>query len=170
MLDEAVSLFQKLQRTVGSEQTFTSAKPLGRAAFRMYADAIGDPNPLYTDIHTSRNAGLDDVVAPPTLVCDTFRHYGNPINMSGLPTFLENQSPATPLRAGNSYRFLRPVRPSDIISATHKVTRAWQKQGRSGALAFQEVEISYHNQQGELLAVNTEVLCFREPSQSGDAS
>ena len=166
MQDESYSLFQKLRRTAGREQTFTADKPIGRAAFRMYADAINDQNPLYTNPDAARIAGLKDVMAPPTLLCDTFRFYGHEIDETGLPSALAQLSPGTPLRAGNSYQFLRPVHPSDVITARRKVTRIWQKQGRSGPLAFQEVEVTYRNQRRELLAVNTEVLCYREPEEN----
>lgn len=143
---------------------------MGRSAFRMYADAIDDPNPLYTDPDAARSAGLPDVMAPPTLLTDTFRFYGDSINESGLPTSLEQQSAGTPIRAGNSYRFFRRVHPSDVIAATRSVTRVWQKQGRSGSLTFQEVKITYRNQHDELLATNTEVVCYREPADVVEAS
>jgi acyl dehydratase len=168
--DETETLFQQLQRTVGQQQTFTSEKPIGRAAFRMYADAIDDPNPLYTDSDAARSAGLPNVIAPPTLLTDTFRFYGDAINEGGLPSALEQQSVGAPIRAGNSYRFFRRVHPSDVITATRKVIRVWQKQGRSGALTFQEVEITYRNQHDELLAVNTEVVCYREPVEGNEAT
>ena len=151
---------------MGSEHSFTADRPIGRASFRMYADAVQDPNPLYTNPEAARSAGLPDVMAPPTLVCDTFRFYGGAIGASGLPKALDRQSPGIPLRAGNSYQFFRPVHPSDVITATRKVIRVWQKRGRSGPLAFQEVEITYRNQQRELLAINTELLCYREPEDA----
>ena len=159
---------------MGSEQTFisknpigrVSKNPIGRAAFRMYADAIDDPNPLYTDPDAARSAGLPDLIAPPTLLTDTFRFYGDGLNESGLPSALEQQSPGTPIRAGNSYRFFRRVHPSDVITTTRKVTRVWQRHGRSGPLIFQQVEIVYRNQRNELLAVNTEVLVYREPADN----
>ena len=167
MKGETETLFQQLRRTVGQQQTFTSAKPIGRAAFRMYADAIDDPNPLYTDPDSARNAGFDDVIAPPTLLTDTFRIYGVDLNESGLPSALEQQSVGVPIRASNSYRFFRRVHPTDVITATRKVIRVWQKQGRSGALIFQEIEITYRNQRDELLATNTEVVCYRESDAIG---
>lgn len=169
MRDETDTLLQKLRRTVGHEQTFTSDKPIGRAAFRMYADAVDDPNPLYTNPDAARNAGLPDVIAPPTLLTDAFRSYGDELNESGLPSALEQHSIGTPIRAGNSYQFFQHVHPSDVISATRKVTRVWQKHGRSGPLTFQEVEITYRNQRNEILAINTEVLLYRDPTNGGEA-
>ena len=108
---------------MGQQQTFTAGKPIGRAAFRMYADAIDDPNPLYTDSDAVRSLDLPDLIAPPTLLTDTFRFYGDGLNESGLPSALEQQSVGTPIRAGNSYRFFRHVHPSDVIAATRSVTR-----------------------------------------------
>lgn len=168
MNDETDTLLQKLQRTVSQQQTFTDDRPIGRAAFRLYADAVDDPNLLYTNPDAARNVGLPDVMAPPTLLTDTFRFCGDELNESGLPTALDQLSPGTPLRAGNSYRFHRPLHPSDIITATRRITRVWRKQGRSGPLTFQEVEITYRNQNNELLAVNTEVLLFRDSEANGN--
>jgi acyl dehydratase len=37
-----------------------------RVKIREFADAIGDPNPVYTDAATARAAGYEDVIAPPT--------------------------------------------------------------------------------------------------------
>lgn len=170
MQDEAATLLQKLQCTVGQEQTFTTDRPIGRATFRMYADAIADPNLLYTDPDAARNSGLPDVMAPPTLLTDTFRFYGDAINEGGLPSTLERQSLGTPIRAGNRYRFYHPVHPSDVITATRKVIRVWQKHGRSGPLTFQEIEITYRNQHKELLAVNTEVLLYRDAGEMDGAT
>ncbi len=155
---------------MGRTHTFTSDKPIGRSAFRMYADAVEDPNPLYTIPVNARSAGLDDVIAPPTLLTDTFRFYGNSLSESGLPTALECNSPGSPIRAGNTYNFFRRVHPSDVITATRKVTRVWQKRGRSGSLIFQEVEITYRNQHEELLATNAEVLCYRETPENCNIS
>ncbi|GAA2004876.1 MaoC family dehydratase N-terminal domain-containing protein [Nakamurella flavida] len=39
---------------------------VGREAIRRFADAIGDPHPLFRDPHAAREAGHADVVAPPT--------------------------------------------------------------------------------------------------------
>ena len=82
----------------------------------MYADAIRDPNHLYTDPDAARNSGLPDVMAPPTLLTDTFRFYGDAINERGLPSTIERQSLGTPIRAGNRYRFYHPVPPPQMSS------------------------------------------------------
>jgi len=39
---------------------------VGREKIREFADAIGDPNPVYRDRDAARTAGHPDVIAPPT--------------------------------------------------------------------------------------------------------
>ena len=161
-------LLRILEASVGREQTFTDSQEMGRAAFRMYAEAIQDANPLYTDHELAQNLGLKDVMAPPTLICDTFRIFGDDVDEAGHPLALEQQFAGTPLRAGNEYEFFQPVHPNDVVTLRRKVMKVWEKRGRSGTLVFQRVEVAYHNQRNELLAVNNEVLCYRESQQDQD--
>jgi acyl dehydratase len=37
-----------------------------RGAIRRFAEAVGDPSPLYRDAAAARDAGFDDIPAPPT--------------------------------------------------------------------------------------------------------
>ena len=159
-------LLQILEATVGQEQAFTDSQEMGHAAFRMYAEAVQDANPLYTNHELAQSLGLKDVMAPPTLICDTFRFFGDDVDEAGYPLALEQQFAGTPLRAGNEYEFFQPVHPSDIVTLRRKVVKVWEKKGRTGTLVFQQVKVTYHNQRNELLAVNNEVLCYREPQQA----
>ena len=159
-------LLQSLQDSVGQEQAFTDSQEMGRSAFRMYAEAVQDANPLYTNHELAQRLGLKDVMAPPTLICDTFHFFGDDVDEAGQPLALEQKFAGAPLRAGNEYEFFQPVHPSDIVTLRRKVVKVWEKKGRSGTLVFQQVKVTYHNQRNELLAVNNEVLCYREPQQA----
>ena len=159
-------LLRILESSVGQEHTFTDSQEMGRAAFRMYAEAVQDANPLYTSHEFAHSLGLKDVMAPPTLICDTFRFFGDDVDEAGHPLALKQQFAGTPLRAGNEYEFFQPVHPSDVVTLRRKVVKVWEKKGRSGTLVFQQVKVTYHNQCNELLAINTEVLCYREPQQA----
>jgi acyl dehydratase len=50
-------------------RTFPAAAPyeVSRVKIAEFADAIGDPNPLYRDRAAAQAAGYADVIAPPTL-------------------------------------------------------------------------------------------------------
>jgi acyl dehydratase len=49
-------------------RTFAASKPyeVSRHKIEEFAEAIGDPNPLYHDPGAAREAGYPDVIAPPT--------------------------------------------------------------------------------------------------------
>ena len=51
---------------VGREYPPTEPYEVGREKIREFADAIGDPNPIYRDPAAARALGYPDVIAPPT--------------------------------------------------------------------------------------------------------
>ena len=122
-------LLQILEATVGQEQAFTDSKEMGRAAFRMYAEAVQDANPLYSNHELAHSLGLKDVMAPPTLICDTFRFFGDDVDEAGQPLALEQQFAGTPLRASNEYEFFQPVHPSDIVTLRREVVKSLGEEG-----------------------------------------
>ena len=69
-------LTPELRALVGRETSYTAPEELGRAAMRYFALAIGDHNPLYTDQEFARAHGYPDVIAPPTLICETNQYAG----------------------------------------------------------------------------------------------
>ena len=48
---------------------------VGREKIREFADAIGDPQPMYRDAAAAQAAGHPDVIAPPTFVMVLFNQY-----------------------------------------------------------------------------------------------
>ncbi len=51
---------------IGRTYPATEVYEVGREKIREFADAIGDPNPVYRDADAARAAGHPDVIAPPT--------------------------------------------------------------------------------------------------------
>ncbi|MBQ12002.1 MAG: hypothetical protein CMJ45_10685 [Planctomyces sp.] len=159
--EEADSLIAKLKATIGKEVVFQAPDELGRASFRQYALAIGDFNPLYSDRGLAQAHGLRDVMAPPTLICDTWQFVDSDFDETGRQSALKDELEMGGLRAGNSYEFFQPVHPDDIVSARRKTKNVYEKIGRSGRLLFCEIETSYSNQRNELLATNVETMFLR---------
>ncbi|MGH3994922.1 MAG: FAS1-like dehydratase domain-containing protein [Pseudonocardiaceae bacterium] len=54
------------QSFVGRSYPPSRAYEVGREKIREFADAIGDPDPVYRDPSAARAAGHPDVIAPPT--------------------------------------------------------------------------------------------------------
>jgi len=161
----ADSLFEQLKATIGRELVFQAPDEMGRPAFRQYALAIGDFNPIYSDGEFAATHGLRDVMAPPTLLCDTWQYVNSDMNDRGDLLGRGAFGEPTGLRAGNEYEFFQPVHPDDVVTARWLVKDVYERKGRSGALVFQVIEATYSNQRGELLARNTETLFYREEGQ-----
>ncbi|MBF6331157.1 FAS1-like dehydratase domain-containing protein [Nocardia transvalensis] len=149
---------------IGREVTYIAPEPLGRPAIRYFAQAVGDENPLYTDENYARAHGYDDVVAPPTLICETNQYTGLPRDDEGFAGHSWCvEAPGTRLvRGGNSYEFHRPVHPTDIIAATWCVTDVEEKSGK----LFVHSRATYRNQNDDLLATNDETLIYVPLEQS----
>ncbi|MFI5605957.1 MaoC family dehydratase N-terminal domain-containing protein [Amycolatopsis sp. NPDC051903] len=56
------------QSFIGRSYPPDSLYEVSREKIREFADAIGDPNPIYRDPEAARAAGHPDVVAPPTFL------------------------------------------------------------------------------------------------------
>lgn len=54
------------QSFVGRSYPPSSVYEVSREKIREFAEAIGDPNPLFVDVEAARAAGYPDVIAPPT--------------------------------------------------------------------------------------------------------
>ena len=160
----ADSLLDRLKATVGQELVLEAPEEIGRSAFRQYALAVGDFSPLYSDRGAAEAQGLRDVMAPPTLVCDTWQYVDSDMDERGDLVGRGSFGELTGLRAGNEYEFFQPMHPDDVVTARWLVKEVYERTGRSGSLVFQVVEATYSNQRGELLARNTETLFYREES------
>ena len=158
----ADSLFEQLKATVGQELVFEAPDEIGRSAFRQYALAVSDFNPLYSDREHAASNGLRDVMAPPTLICDSWQYVDSDMDQRGDLVGRGSFGELTGLRAGNEYEFFQPVHPDDVITARWLVKDVYERTGRSGSMIFQVVEATYLNQRGELLARNSETLFYRE--------
>ena len=155
------SLLERLKATVGQKIVRRAPDELGRSSLRQYALAIGDFNPLYSNREFAQANGLRDVMAPPTLICDTWQYVDSDMDERG---DLLGRGPIRELeglRAGNEYEFFQTIHPDDVITAHWTVKDVYEKTGRTGSLVFQVIETTFYNQSYELLARNTETMFYR---------
>jgi acyl dehydratase len=122
---------------------------------RRYAQAIGDPNPAFTDVDAATDAGFDGILAPP-LFCHTLAFEDVPANQlrtDGLPMELDLPLPVDrAVGGGSTYEVLGFVRPGDTITVTKVIEDIYRKAGSSGDLYFVVLTTEYVNQDGALLA------------------
>ncbi|MEU8132014.1 FAS1-like dehydratase domain-containing protein [Streptodolium elevatio] len=155
----------ELRAMVGRTATYTAPEELGRAAIRMFAVAVGDTNPLYTDREFARAWGYDDVVAPPTLLCETNQYAGLPADADGYAghTWGIDIPGTRKVRGGNAYTFHKAVHPDDVVTACWTLTDVAERRMSSGlAMVIVSSVATYSNQRGELLVTNEETVIWTE--------
>ena len=160
---EHESMVERYRHLIGTEHVYTAPDEIGRASIRKFALSIGDLNPLYVDRKAAAQSPYQDVIAPPTFVCETWQYYRGEVDGVGGFSDRMPMPEGQPIRAGNDYVFHRPLRPDDILTARWTVRDIYEKSGRSGALVFVVIEIRYTNQHDELIAENHETLAYRHP-------
>ncbi|MGI9667737.1 MAG: FAS1-like dehydratase domain-containing protein [Acidimicrobiia bacterium] len=154
-----------LHDRIGETVAYVASEPLGRAAIRYFAEAVGDSNPLSNDLDAARAAGYTDLVAPPTLVCETNQYASLPMDEDGYAGHTWGfEVPGTrQIRGGNQYRFHTPVVATDVITATWTISAIDERTSRTGAsMLIVRSSARYTNQDGELLAENDETIIFQE--------
>ena len=148
-------LTDEVRALVGRTRSYTAPEPLGRASIRYFALATGDDDPRH----------LAGDVAPPTLVCETNQFTGLPRDENGYAGHgWHLHIPGTrEVRGGNSYRFHRPVRPDDVVTATWTVTDVTERTTGAGqSMVIVTSLATYTNGDGALLVENEETLIYVE--------
>jgi acyl dehydratase len=115
-----------------------------RGAIRRFAEAIGDPNPLFNSEREARKSRFGGMIATPTFC----RSMGAPIPdiKLDMPTFRG-------LDGGSEWEYLAPIRAGDRITVQSKLVDLREAAGRLGPMVFSVVETTYTNQFGEVCAI-----------------
>ena len=157
-------LNDELRSRIGETRVYVAPEPIGKAAFRYFAQAVGDDNPLYTDDQFARQHGYEGVIAPPTLVCETNQYANLPRESTGYAGHgWDLDVPGTRLlRGGNEYIFHKEVRPDDILTVTWKIEDMVERTSSKGTpMVIVTSTAQYSNQSGELLVTNVETLIYQ---------
>ena len=149
--------------------------PIEEGHILMFARSIGDPNPLFTDREKAAASDVGGVIAPPTFVQASAQFdpdyslrpkdgepwFGSGATPSGRPRRSEGGGEgggASVLHAEQRFEYHSVVRAGDVLSATTRPGRTWEKQGRrGGTLHFSESVTEYRNQDGQLVVTATGV-------------
>jgi len=101
-------------------RTFPASEPyeVSRVKIAEFADAIGDPNPVYRDRAAARAAGHPDVIAPPTFVIVlSMASAGTAIGDPGL-----GLNYAMVVHGEQRFQYERPVVAGDVLVAQPTIT------------------------------------------------
>jgi acyl dehydratase len=115
-----------------------------KGAIIKFAQAIGDPNPLFNDEEAARKSRYGGLIAPPTFLR----------SMSSGPAKVTVKSPyPAALDGGSEWEYFEPVRPGDRITVTSYVSDIFEREGRLGNMLFIIRETKYVNQFGKVVAL-----------------
>ncbi|HEX3842072.1 MAG TPA: MaoC family dehydratase N-terminal domain-containing protein [Acidimicrobiales bacterium] len=138
--------------------------PIEAGHIMIFARAIADPNPIYADPVYAAGTELGGVIAPPTFLRASAQFdpdwplrpkIGEPWIGSGrTPTGVprgDGGEEGTSLHAEQHFEYHRTVRAGDVLRATERPGRRWEKQGRrGGTLRFAETVIEFRDEEGGL--------------------
>jgi acyl dehydratase len=123
-----------------------------------FAHATGETNPIHFDKAAAAAAGYADVVAP-TLFPYVVRMHASALvppdqlEPDGSPSADVPPLPTRRAMAGEtSVVFGEPIVAGDLITVEKRLAQMYEKEGRSGPLVFVEMEFTFTNQRGELVA------------------
>ena len=118
----------------------------GREHIKWFAQAIGDPNPLWQDKAYASKSRYKNIIAPPLFLID-----------SGLVTLVGRLVDMAPhlanINGGTEIDYFRPIEAGDTITTVAKLADAQLKKGKTGSLIFLVFEVTYTNQREELVAI-----------------
>ena len=124
-----------------------------KGAIRRFADALGDPNPIYVDEAAARAAGFPALVAPPTF----------PVALTSNERFRHSLDLGTRsiLQGEQQFEYARPILAGDRIVVRSKVADVQERAGASGPMDVLVVEDEGRDEKGELVFKTRAMLILR---------
>lgn len=138
---------------IGKEYPASEPFEVTADSVREFADAIGDPNPVFRDAAAAKAAGHAGVIAPPT--------YVTKLNFLYAPQIVLdedlNLNYALVVHGEQEYEYLRPLRAGDRLIGKPRIADITAK-GRNELLV---TEASVETTEGEKVAVARSTIVSR---------
>jgi len=139
------SIVEEFVKLVGKEQA-PEVWEAGKEHIKWFAQAIGDPNPLWQDKAYAGKSRYKNIIGPPLYLIDV-----------GLVRLVDRLVEMDSLRAningGTEVEYFKPIEAGDTITTVVRLADVQEKKGKTGSLIFLVVEVKYTNQRGELVAI-----------------
>ena len=161
-MTEVSEVMEKLRKFIGTT-TPPGINEVERGAIKRYAEAVGDPNPLYNDVEYARNSKYKEMICPPGF-------FGWPAKVSigameiMAPIFevLFSAGLFRILDGGIDYDFTLPIRAGDTLAWYARFADAKERTGKSGErMVFITMELTFMNQNGDTVARRRQTFIAR---------
>ena len=155
---EGSLITDELRKLIGTTTEPTVFK-VEEGAIQRYAQAIGDPNPLYNDIGYASKRKYGRLICPPGF-------NGWPIktgrDLLALAQSLINAgAPPNLLDGGTEYEFFEPICAGDILTAITEIASISEKESKAGKMLFTTTETTLVNQNGDVVTKSRSTLINR---------
>jgi acyl dehydratase len=133
-----------LDRSAIGRESKPAVNEVEKGAIRRFAEALGDPNPIYTDENAARAAGHRGLVAPP----------GFPITLRAGSDLRETLLLAPGkhlLQVEQSFEYARPIIAGDRLLVRSKVLDIAQRPTPTGMADVAIIEDEGRDEAGELV-------------------
>jgi acyl dehydratase len=123
-----------------------------KGAVRKFAEAIGDPHPLYMDEEYAQKTRYKKNIAPPTFprVFDYGTIEGLRLPPSGL------------IHGEQVYEYKRPLLLGEEVSCYSQVDNYFEKAGNTGTLSFLVIKSIGEDQAGQIIFSSKQVIIITE--------
>ena len=153
-------------------------QPTGKAVITMerqpislFAKALKDNNPIYQSRATARDAGFDNIPAPPTwgVAMASFGSYpeDQPAEAAAIKSPIMEiigtlkSSGGLVLHGEQEFEYHQPIVAGDTLSSDGKVVDVYEKQSGDKTMTFVVTENEYRNAAGELVLTTRMNLIHR---------
>lgn len=142
----------EMKKLIGVETEATVIE-IEKGMIKRFAQAIGDPNPLWQDEAYAEKSQYGTIVAPPGLL-HAVQMFGN---LPKLPEAMLERI----LDGGGEWEYFQPVRAGDALTIVSKLTDLREHEGRMGKMLFVTIETTWKNQRGKLVAkAHSTLICY----------
>jgi len=117
-------------------------------AIQRYAQAIGDPTPLFNDIENAGKNKYGRLICPPGFTGWPIK---GGISFVKLVEFLiKAGAPPRLLDGGVEFEFFEPIGAGDVLTATTKIANMTERETKMGKMMFTKIEATFLSQKGNV--------------------
>jgi acyl dehydratase len=109
---------------------------------RRFAEAVGDPNPIFYDEAAAKSAGHPRIPAPPTFA--TALRPNDP--REGIDIDFRKL-----LHGEQEFSYARPLYAGDRVTVVGRLAETWVKEGKAGLMDFLVIETRATDEAGQLV-------------------
>lgn len=142
---------ESIEKFIG--QTTSTVYEVEKGAIARFAEAVGDPNPLYWDEEYAAQSRYGSIIAPPGFFGWPQKREAEPPNdLIALVASLAEAGYGRILDGGIEWEFFKPIKAGDKLTAKTSIRNIMERSGKTGKAVFLFRDITYSDQNGDIVA------------------